>query len=216
MSRHAHSPQRRQRSQRTQRTRWTLIGDLIVTAAIAVVMIVVVTTSLGTTMTIDARNLNFSVTSENTNHPATVLSPGTQTYSYFAVSQGSGAPVSDTLYFWTQATPVNALSDGSVPGSGLFLSVAECTKAWTPDNTCLANSRQLLTSTPLAGLNAPQSQRQLRLAPGFTAHRSTIHIRITQNLVDNSTSVNATHSSPSVSGPATSLEYHFSATQATR
>jgi hypothetical protein len=101
------------------------------------------------------------------------------------------------------ASPVNALTNGSIPGESLSVSLNMCSVAWTvTTGTCSATQTTLLASTTLSSFSSAQS---LSNVPALAATNGIAHLQFSLTLVGSETSTNGTLPSPTIQGLNTTI-----------
>jgi spore coat-associated protein N len=108
------------------------------------------------------------------------------------------------------ASPANALTDGSVAGEGLAVSITQCSVAWSA-GTCGGTTTTILAPTALSSLSAPVS---LSNVPSLAASTGSLaHLQFGLTLEATETSTNGTLPAQTVQGLSTTITWTFTELQ---
>ena len=109
-------------------------------------------------------------------------------------------------------TPANALTNGSVVGEGLTVTLTQCSRAWTlATGVCAGTTTSILAATPvhtLATATALSNVPALAAATGKVAH-----LRVSLGLTATEKSTNGVAPASTVQGLSTTLTYTFTEQQ---
>ena len=108
--------------------------------------------------------------------------------------------------------PANALTDGTVAGEGLTVTLTQCSRAWTlATGVCAGTTTSILATTPvhtLATATALSNVPALAAATGKVAH-----LRVSLGLTATERSTNGVAPASTVQGLSTTLTYTFTEQQ---
>lgn len=108
------------------------------------------------------------------------------------------------------ASPSNALTDGSIAGEGLSVTVTQCGVAWS-GGSCSGSTTTILAATPLSTFTTAQS---LSNVPALAASTGALaHLQFSLTLAGAETSTNGVLPSPSVQGLSTTITWTFTEQQ---
>ncbi|HUC38344.1 MAG TPA: TasA family protein [Acidimicrobiales bacterium] len=112
------------------------------------------------------------------------------------------------------ASPVNALTNGSVSGEGLSVSITQCSVAWVAGSCSLpATTTTILASTPLSSFGSAQS---LSNVPSLAATSGSLaHLQFSVTLAGTETSNNGTLPAQTIQGLTTTITWTFTELQRT-
>jgi hypothetical protein len=111
------------------------------------------------------------------------------------------------------ASPANALTNGSITGEGLAVSITQCSVAWSSAGACSGTTTSILSSTLLSAFGSPQS---LSNVPSLAASTGKLaHLQFSLSLSGTETSVNGTAPSQTIEGLSTTITWTFSEQQRT-
>ena len=109
------------------------------------------------------------------------------------------------------ASPVNALTNGSVAGEGLSLSITQCSVLWTGGSCTGGTTTTILASTPLSSFSSPQSLSNI---PSLAASTGQVgHLQFSLTLVGTETSNNGTLPGSTIQGLSTTITWTFAEQQ---
>lgn len=108
------------------------------------------------------------------------------------------------------ATPANALTNGSITGAGLKLTITQCSVAWS-SGSCSGTTTSILASTALSAAS-PANLNTAALAAGASLKYLQFSLTLVQGS-ENETSNNGTLPSPTIQGLSTSITWTFTETQ---
>lgn len=111
------------------------------------------------------------------------------------------------------ASPVNALTNGSVSGEGLSVAITQCSVAWSAAGACSGSTATILASTALSAFSSPVS---LSNVPALAASSGSLaHLQFSVSLAGTETSVNGTLPAQTIQGLSTTITWTFTEQQRT-
>jgi hypothetical protein len=143
------------------------------------------------------------------------MSPG-DTDNVFVDLKNTGTLASAAgMTLWVAGSPVNALTNGSVAGEGLNVTVTQCSVAWTlTTGACTGTTTPILATRLISTMNAAGTAVALTNVPALVASTGQVaHVQIGLGLVAIEVSINGTAPSATVQGLSTSLTYTFTEQQ---
>jgi len=121
------------------------------------------------------------------------------------------------MTLWVAGAPVNALTNGSVVGEGLTVTMTQCSVAWTlASGVCGGTTTPILASTQISAMNTSATAATLLNVPSLAAATGQVaHVEVTLGLVGTETSNNGTPPAQTIQGLSTTLSYTFTEQQRT-
>ena len=111
------------------------------------------------------------------------------------------------------ASPVNALTNGSIAGEGLSVSITQCSAAWSAAGACSGSTTSILGSTLLSSFSSPQA---LSNVPSLAATNGQLaHLQFSLTLAGTETSTNGTLPGSTIQGLNTTVTWTFTEQQRT-
>ena len=111
------------------------------------------------------------------------------------------------------ASPVNALTNGSISGEGLTVSITQCSVAWSGTGTCSGSTTTILGSTLLSAFSSAQSLSNI---PSLAASTGSVgHLQFSLSLAGTETSTNGTLPGSTIQGLSTTITWTFNEQQRT-
>ncbi len=118
------------------------------------------------------------------------------------------------MTLWVAGSPVNALTDNSVAGEGLAVTITRCSAAWTAGGTCTGSSSAILAQTHVSSMNTSGTAVALSNIPGLVASTGEpAHLQVSLTLVGTETATNGVAPSHTIQGLTTTLTYTFTEQQ---
>ncbi|HTZ10718.1 MAG TPA: hypothetical protein VMB72_16715 [Acidimicrobiales bacterium] len=121
------------------------------------------------------------------------------------------------MTLWVAGSPVNALTNGSVSGEGLTVTLTQCSVAWTlASGTCGGTTTPILATTQISTMNTSSTPATLLNVPSLAATTGQVaHVEVSLGLVGTETSNNGTPPAQTIQGLSTTLTYTFTEQQRT-
>jgi len=121
------------------------------------------------------------------------------------------------MTLWVAGSPVNALTNGTVTGEGLSVSLTQCSVAWTlASGTCGGTTTPILATTQISGINSASTPATLLNIPSLAASTGQVaHVEVSLGLTGTETSNNGTPPAQTIQGLSTTLTYTFTEQQRT-
>lgn len=143
----------------------------------------------------------------------TGMAPG-DTYNVYVNLNNTGTLASAAgMTLGAAASPVTALTNGSIAGEGLSVAITQCSLAWTVTGTCAGTTTTILASTPLSSFSSAQS---LSNVPSLAASTGQLaHLQFTLTLAGTETSTNGTLPASTIQGLSTTITWTFTEQQRT-
>lgn len=151
----------------------------------------------------------------STGFPETIsnMAPG-DVYNVYPALDNTGTLASAAgMTLGASASPVTALTNGSVSGEGLSLTVTMCSVAWTvAAGTCSGTQTAILPSTNLSAFSTQQSLANI---PALAATTGVAHLQFSLALAGNETSTNGTLPAQTIQALSTTITWTFTEQQRT-
>jgi hypothetical protein len=110
------------------------------------------------------------------------------------------------------SSPVTALTNGSIAGEGLSISITQCSVVWLT-GACSGTTTTILPSTALSSFSSPQS---LSNVPSLAATNGQLaHLQFSLTLAGTETSTNGTLPASTIQGLSTTITWTFTEQQRT-
>jgi hypothetical protein len=169
------------------------------------------------TSSVSSGTLLMTLTHDGTSAglPETVssMAPG-DVYNVYVNLNNTGTLASATgMTLGAVAAPANALTNGSISGEGLSVSINQCSVAWTTGACSGGTSTTILASTPLSTFSSAQSLSNI---PSLAASTGQVaHLQFSLTLAGSETSTNGTLPTSTVQGLGTTITWTFTEQQRT-
>jgi hypothetical protein len=111
------------------------------------------------------------------------------------------------------ASPVTALTNGSIAGEGLSVSVTQCSATWSAGGGCSGSTTTILASTALSSFSSAQTLSNI---PSLAASTGQVaHLQFSLSLAGTETSTNGTLPGSTIQGLSTTITWTFTEQQRT-
>jgi hypothetical protein len=166
------------------------------------------------TSSVTSGTLLMTLTADGTSAglPETIsnMAPG-DVYNVYVNLNNTGTLASAAgMTLGASASPSNALTNGSVAGEGLSVSITQCSVTWVT-GSCGGTTTTILASTPLSSFTSPQN---LSNVPSLAASTGSLaHLQFKLTLSGTETSSNGTLPASTVQGLSTTITWTFTELQ---
>lgn len=145
------------------------------------------------------------------------MAPGDTDNVYVNLNNSGTLASAAGMTLWVAGSPVNALTNGSVSGEGLTVTMTQCSVAWTLANgSCGGSTTSILATTQISSMNTAGTAVSLANVPSLAASTGQVaHLQVSLGLVATETSTNGTAPASTVQGLSTTLTYTFTEQQRT-
>ncbi len=141
----------------------------------------------------------------------TAIAPGDVYNVYVNVNNTGTLASAAGMTLGASANPVTALTNGSIAGEGLTVSVTQCSAAWSATGTCSGTTTSILASTLLSSFGSPQT---LSNVPSLAASTGSLaHLQFSLSMAGTETSTNGVLPSPTIQGLSTTITWTFTEQQ---
>jgi len=209
-----HSPARQ--SNRTRRALAAGFAVSILLLTGAGVYAALTATATGTSA-VTSGTLLMTLTPDGTSGglPETVtnMAPGDVYNVYVNVNNTGTLASAAGMTLGAVAAPVTALTNGSIAGEGLTVTMTQCSVAWSATGTCAGVTTTILASTLLSAFGTP---RALSNVPALVASTGQLaHLQFSLSLAGTETSVNGVLPAQTIQGLSTTITWTFTEQQRT-
>lgn len=143
---------------------------------------------------------------------AAKMAPGDTDNVYVNLSNTGTLATAAGMTLAVTGTPSNALTNGTVAGEGLNVTLSQCSVAWTvATSTCSGTTTAILATTQVSSLATAAA---LSNVPALAAATGQVaHLRVSLGLVASETSTNGVLPASTVQGLSSALTYTFTEQQ---
>jgi spore coat-associated protein N len=209
-------PGRHSRSQRPNYARRALAAGFAVSVLLltgAGVFAALTATATGTSA-VTSGSLLMTLTPDGTStglpETVTAMAPGDVYNVYVNVNNTGTLASAAGMTLGAAANPVTPLTNGSIAGEGLTVTVNQCSVAWTV-GTCSGVTTPILASTLLSAFAAPQA---LSNVPALAASTGQLaHLQFSLSLAGTETSTNGVLPTPTIQAQSTTITWTFTEQQ---
>jgi spore coat-associated protein N len=141
----------------------------------------------------------------------TAMAPGDVYNVYVNVNNTGTLASAAGMTLGAAANPVTALTNGSIAGEGLAVTVNQCSVVWSATGTCSGTTTSILANTPLSTFASPQS---LSNVPSLVAATGSLaHLQFGLSMAGTETSTNGVLPTPTIQGLSTTITWTFTEQQ---
>ncbi len=207
---------RHSRSQRPNHTRRALAAGFAVSVLLltgAGVYAALTATATGTSA-VTSGTLLMTLTADGTSGglPETIsnMAPGDVYNVYVNVNNTGTLASAAGMTLGAAANPVTPLTNGSIAGEGLTVTVTQCSVVWTA-GTCSGTTTSILPGTLLSTFASPQA---LSNVPSLAATTGQLaHLQFSLSMAGTETSTNGVLPAPTIQGLSTTITWTFTEQQ---
>jgi spore coat-associated protein N len=143
----------------------------------------------------------------------TAMAPG-DVYNVYVNLNNTGTLASAAgMTLGAAANPVTALTNGSIAGEGLTVTVTQCSVAWTATGACSGATTSILASTLLSAFGSPRALSNVASLVASTGQLA--HLQFSLSLAGTETSTNGVLPAPTIQGLSTTVTWTFTEQQRT-